>query len=506
MLARPAWGIVLGALLVAGAIPAGAAPMAGAQLRATSLELSSAQTISIAHLLQANHRPDEPADTQTMSLQISAASGTVEVFHDEEWHPMADGYGVKVTAPQQAYPLANSQSPVATYGPGAMVMTSKGTDAYYVVDGFSTAGVALSSAGTTASVSTVQGVQVEESGIQQTGTGGTTSNDPSGNWWTHYRIDSPQLVSVVSPQNATVNATGDLVLEVVGVDFTLQDGTGEHSIHSGRSATAMATAPTGDGLYDETTDFVRITLSHAVVSFAMHSPGGSLAWASDSVGASALSGAVADHAGGTVTGTDGKQVSVASARVAIPGASRLDVVPRGDGLMDVAVVGPSPDARSMVAVPLAWASAAAALVVSTAGVLFAVTLGTWRRHRRPSQEQVERAMVEGSYGRAARLASRILDESPGQEDAVISRAIALAKQGHQQSVIDELTAHLEGRDPTDGVLHYVLGLAYLDLGQQAEAREALSEAVRRTPSLGQEAAQRMGIPSPRDLGDVHGYA
>ncbi|HET6398102.1 MAG TPA: hypothetical protein VFH47_00935, partial [Candidatus Thermoplasmatota archaeon] len=77
---------------------------------------------------------------------------------------------------------------------------------------------------------------------------------------------------------------------------------------------------------------------------------------------------------------------------------------------------------------------------------------------------------------------------------------------------DELRGPLPAqRDPSDGSLHYVLGLALLDLGKDEEARQALSEAARRTPALAAEVHARLGArgapPAIQSLSPLqNGYA
>jgi hypothetical protein len=138
-----------------------------------------------------------------------------------------------------------------------------------------------------------------------------------------------------------------------------------------------------------------------------------------------------------------------------------------------------------------------------------------REHHSPTLSTVEALLEKGRYRHAARVAGRILRYDPRREDALISRAVALNKGHRPARVVAELEAHLKTHKPTDGVLHYVLGLSYLDLGRKAEGEECLHEAVRRTPSLRPEVTARLGGPPPVHHAaptahavpvEAHGYA
>lgn len=136
--------------------------------------------------------------------------------------------------------------------------------------------------------------------------------------------------------------------------------------------------------------------------------------------------------------------------------------------------------------------------------LIAVALRTGRGT--PQLAHMEDALEAGCFGRAARLAGRILRTDPARESAHLGRAIALSRTGRPERVVRDLKRFLRDHEPSDGTLHYVLGLAYRDLGREAAAEEALSEAVQRTPALAQQVPD-MPAPPRRGAaeGDAQGY-
>jgi predicted Zn-dependent protease len=140
----------------------------------------------------------------------------------------------------------------------------------------------------------------------------------------------------------------------------------------------------------------------------------------------------------------------------------------------------------------------------------AIGVGVLRRVlRMPALADVEHAIEEGEYRRAAHMAGRILSRLPGSEEALLGRAIALSKHGDNQAVVAELSRHLAAKPASDGTLHYVLGLAQLEVGRKEEAQASLKEAVRLTPSLQAEVAPRLGkvFSSPvTTTKETHGYA
>ncbi len=131
-----------------------------------------------------------------------------------------------------------------------------------------------------------------------------------------------------------------------------------------------------------------------------------------------------------------------------------------------------------------------------------------RRDVAPPLEYMEQALEAGAFTRAARLATRILREDPKRESAHLGRAIALSRTGQPERVVRNLESYLNGNDPSDGTLHYVLGLAYRDMGKNNRAQSALAEAVKRTPALADQVPGYVA-PAPSMAqaleSDAHGY-
>jgi hypothetical protein len=201
---------------------------------------------------------------------------------------------------------------------------------------------------------------------------------------------------------------------------------------------------------------------------------------------------------------DGDIVDLDNEFYSVSGGSVVDVQPQEDGLaVALAPESPSPD-NVMVRPPPSFVAGTVGvglLLVALAGLLL-----LRGRFRTPDMAAVEAAIEAGRYDRAARMANRILRKHPGQEDALLGRAIALSRAGQHAKVAGELSAHLQASNPTDGSLHYVLGLAYLELGKPHEGRAALQEAVRRTPSLAADVASRFGGDNRTSRSTPEGYA
>ncbi|MGB1697742.1 MAG: tetratricopeptide repeat protein [Thermoplasmatota archaeon] len=106
--------------------------------------------------------------------------------------------------------------------------------------------------------------------------------------------------------------------------------------------------------------------------------------------------------------------------------------------------------------------------------------------RKPSLEKMEAAIERGQFERASRMANRLLRKDPYEERATMGLAVAESKLGRHRFVVGLLSKWLEEHEPTDGVFHYVLGMAYMDLGKQSAATKEFNAAVRLTPSLKHE--------------------
>jgi tetratricopeptide (TPR) repeat protein len=199
----------------------------------------------------------------------------------------------------------------------------------------------------------------------------------------------------------------------------------------------------------------------------------------------------------------GRTVSLDDAEATLDAGNTFTLAPSGERL-DIKVRPAPVQTRGFLAEVPAPASAALVGAGAAAALLAAVAIGLLRNVlRRPELADVERAIEEGSFRKAAYLAARILARRPGDESVLLGRAIALTKSGRPEQAVREVDAHLRGAPASDGSLHYVLGLAQLDLGRDAEGRAALREAVRLTPSLHTDVAPRLGSVASKE---THGYA
>lgn len=312
--------------------------------------------------------------------------------------------------------------------------------------------------------------------------------------WVVHRSEAPRV---------GLRATGDFVVEMRG--FTLADPAGSgDALESGEWTTPVAGMPaqTQDNARHVRNVFLRLSVTGGTLDLGTEAAVPKVYWAASQV-TSTHSGPVTLK---DATWSDGGALQT---RAVVAPDSVLDIRAQGSQL-DIAVSDAPASPQGLVARGAAPASAA---LVGTGAVLAlaaAVGVGLLRRAlRQPALADVERAIEEGEYRRAARLAGRILGRLPGSEEALLGRAIALSKDGRPGVVVEELSRHLAERPASDGTLHYVLGLAQLEVGHHEDGQRSLREAVRLTPSLQAEVAPRLGkpfsppSPTPRE---THGYA
>ncbi len=149
------------------------------------------------------------------------------------------------------------------------------------------------------------------------------------------------------------------------------------------------------------------------------------------------------------------------------------------------------------------------VIAALAGAAVAAVMVFRSKRSAPPLEFMEQALEAGAFTRAARLATRILRDDPTRESAHLGRAIAFSRTGQPERVVRNLESYLDGHDPSDGTLHYVLGLAYRDMGKDANAKSALAEAVKRTPALADQVPGYTAAPLPAMPAvlenDAHGY-
>ncbi|HUR64046.1 MAG TPA: hypothetical protein VM241_06155 [Candidatus Thermoplasmatota archaeon] len=287
--------------------------------------------------------------------------------------------------------------------------------------------------------------------------------------------------------SGALRLTGTFTIEVLGLDFRLAGEGRTAELKSGTTRSSLA--PVGaDGadrhLHAIHQSFLRITVTDGALDLGV--PAARLFQWSGPAADTTTDSASLEDATGSVQLANGQQQRLTGAAYRLDGRYAVQANPSDQGLQ-LAVTGldaagqPLDTASATVrqaASPIYWAAAAA--VACSAGITLLI-LGL--RRRQPTMSDVESALEAGHFGRAARDARRLLRRRPGFEDAVISRAIALSKLGRNQRVVREIHAHFARQEPSDGVLHYVLGLALKETGAPADARAAWQEALRRTPGL-----------------------
>lgn len=354
-------------------------------------------------------------------------------------------------------------------------------------------------------------------GLKEYQPGEATDNpaDPPLAQFTQFRYPSPLVLTL--PEGAVdITVEGSFVLEFLGISGTIAGDGGSHDVKSGLWHKPLAPGAPNDPAYQEERSFLRVAVTggsaHLVFAADVQKQ-----WAGSGSTFTVQERLLLTSATGQVSTQDGKTVSVNAAHYSLPGHNAVQATPATTGL-DLAVTGLGADGQPLqpgtatmqtVPVGLLWGLGAGITALLAVGALvwFLAT-----RRRDPAMPDVEAALEAGKYRRAARDAGRILRRHPGMETALISRAIALSKAGKNRRVVAEVARHLQRAEPSDGVLHYVLGIAYVDLGQKKEAEGAFQEALRRTPDLLPEVRTRMPsvssapAPSTKAPAEPHGYA
>jgi len=303
-----------------------------------------------------------------------------------------------------------------------------------------------------------------------------------GNYWSIRTSEDAQVLTATSGETA-IRLTGSFTLEVIGIDFQLQAAGVDQTLHSGTTRTPLQPgAP--DTVHAIREDFLRISIRDGDLRMVV---GGAplLQWSSPAVETRA-SALTLEGATGSLVMPNGDREHLNGATYHLDGHPYdLTTDPSQQGLQ-LGITGldshgdpiPPPTTVHSEAPVALWVAALAALALAGA-----VALAVLLRRRQPTMADLESHLETGQFRRAARDAARILARRPGFEDALISRAIALSKLGQDRRVVREVEAHMAQHDPSDGVLHYVLGLSLKGLGRTERAEAALREAVRRTPSL-----------------------
>lgn len=308
---------------------------------------------------------------------------------------------------------------------------------------------------------------------------------------------------------------GTFTVEMLGITLAVEGADGTTAVlESGTWRSPLdpnAPPQASDSAYKVTTRFVRMELTDAVLEFAMDGGASDLFWAASTAAADFSGRAAVLGAVGKLHSDAAGDIDLRNERHVLPAASRVLLAPLPESalLLDIDESPMSPQGATVAEVP---APASAALIGAGAVLALAIAIGIGvlrRVLRLPALADVETAIEEGEYRKAAKMAGRILSRLPGSEEALLGRAIALSKAGRHQDVVAELTRHLALRPASDGTLYYVLGLAQLDSGRATEGQASLREAVRLTPALQKEVAPRLekafSVPQPTAR-ETNGYA
>jgi hypothetical protein len=479
------------ALLLGLVAAAGAASADSGLLTATTLQYGSAASheghLSLLFIA------DNPSSGNTWPMLELAAAG-------------AEGVLYTSTAPQVSIPgtpfsqVLGSQDPQARRVPldgPVLGILAEAQDTYQIHLYSEDAPIPYSGKSARGTVQAEEGVRMGPGAFGDEANGDDAPDASSfrlverpGTWLVHDRVDSSFDLLV----------QGDMVLEVFGFTLDLQDNSGPQKVETG--FWEEPTVPGQPLLQERTTAFLRLQLTDAVVRISASSGNPVVSWAAADLtlqpsGPVDLTGATGQLTRG------GRTVSLDDAEATLDAGNTFTLAPSGERL-DIKVRPAPVQTRGFLAEVPAPASAALVGAGAAAALLAAVAIGLLRNVlRRPELADVERAIEEGSFRKAAYLAARILARRPGDESVLLGRAIALTKSGRPEQAVREVDAHLRGAPASDGSLHYVLGLAQLDLGRDAEGRAALREAVRLTPCLHTDVAPRLGSVASKE---THGYA
>jgi tetratricopeptide (TPR) repeat protein len=288
----------------------------------------------------------------------------------------------------------------------------------------------------------------------------------------------------------SVDARGNFTLEAMGVSGRLVGAEGSWEVRSGHWERSMARAGGAGTLHDAEEVFLRIEAVDATLSWG--DDGGALQWSGPAVDLTLLSG-IAELA--DASGSLG-ETQVNAPFLVLDPPVRLSLRPT-DRQLEIAVAPLGAAALAGEAtgvVPIMQGALAGGAVLAAGGTGVA---RAYRRRHVPRMADVEAALEEQAYRRAARDARASLRVRPEAEDARLGLAIALSKRGRHDAVVREVEPFVGDSQPSDGVLYYVLGLSQHELGKDAEARSSFREAVRRTPSLKVEVQRRLGKgPAP----------
>lgn len=272
-------------------------------------------------------------------------------------------------------------------------------------------------------------------------------------------------VQVYRSEGGNITLHGDMALELRGIalatDQDVLDTRGQRDA-----------GPAGH--YERV--FGRLVLFGATVNITL-APGSDVQWAMQRGDAKAFDAVLTGRADTIQFG--GQPVDLAAGG-SVHGDFAVTSEATADGMRFAVHPHEAASAGHAPVIPKGWGMAALGLLglLPLAGVVM-----VHRRQQPATMDGVEHAIRAGRFGRAVRLSDRILRDDPLHESAHLSRAIALTKSGRADAAVDSVQAYLEHAEPGDGTLHFVMGMALLDLGRSHEARQALGQAVERTPAL-----------------------
>ncbi|MES2153673.1 MAG: hypothetical protein V4510_00875 [bacterium] len=395
-----------------------------------------------------------------------------------------------------------------TYLPAAGTATLRGVQSYYTINVLRRDGAPLDLAASykRADLAPMSAPAMDEGGIAAADPG--RASDVGGSSWSRPVVPGDHIETAFTG-TGSIDITGNVVVEIVGIDFTLTDGADQRTLHSGTDHQATGPAPAGAMSYH----FLRLQIAGGRLHVEMNDDATDLRWTSTQSTALIEGPFALESAKGTVHLDDGQDVALASQTLSGDGSNSLKIAP-GSQQLSGQVTRQTVQPQTTVAASAASGPLALAAITAVVLALALAIVALARRRHTPLLAEVEAAIEAGHYRRAARDAGRILRRRPNMEDALLSRAIALCKSGHPERVVREVQAHLVKGKPTDGSLHYVLGLAYLDLGQRPQAEAVFQEALRRTPSLLNDVQGKLGVagtttrtPGPlQGPESTHGYA
>ncbi len=297
----------------------------------------------------------------------------------------------------------------------------------------------------------------------------------------------------------TVALEGDFRIQLMGIDLRSDKG---ETLRSTVDREQVATD--GSPVEEITLRMLDLHVRDGSLIVASTGLGGRVNWAASTLDVAAEGTVVAKQAIGYYHGE-----TVDMPRFAFGAPDRLLLAPSDEnGRMtmqsyDNAELGFMASAFGVA--PDEWVGTTFTLV-GALSVTAAIAFGAYTlvANRFKTMKDVEAAIAAKKYRSAARMAGRLLRRDPDNEDLAVARAVALSRAGANARVVREVSARIERRPPTDGVLHYVLGLAHLALDERDDAFIHLKEAAIMTPSLELDVARRIGRP-PRPASSG-GYA